>query len=205
MYDIQLHRGDLPQDVAEATRRVARVACDIETSGLDWSTERIGTFQLFIAEYNAVHVVLIDETPPNRLRLLIADQSVTKIFHHAMFDLRFMGHQWGATARAIRCTKIASKVLSPNLEKHSLKALGTRWLGVDIDKSLQASDWTSGALSPGQLRYAAADVLYLPLLMERLEKELEYAGRWEIAQQCFEFIPTRVGLDLIGAGDVFSY
>ena len=49
--------------------------------------------------------------------------------------------------------------------------------------------------------YAASDVLYLHRLKGALDRLLEREGRTELAQACFDFLPARAHLDLLGWGD----
>ena len=62
-------------------------------------------------------------------------------------------------------------------------------------------------LSKAQQDYAASDVLYLHRLRERLDEMLEREGRTKMAQSCFEFLPTRAGMDLAGFDelDIFHH
>ncbi len=73
-------------------------------------------------------------------------------------------------------TMVASQVLcAGRRQEHSLRAVAERCLGVELDKTEQASDW-SGGLSREQLRYAADDVRHLHPLLHSLSRELEDAG-----------------------------
>jgi ribonuclease D len=74
-------------------------------------------------------------------------------------------------------------------------------LSVEISKHQQSSDWAAEELSEAQLAYAASDVLHLHALKEKLEGRLAREGRTEIADACFEFLPTRARLDLAGWDD----
>jgi len=80
-------------------------------------------------------------------------------------------------------------------------------LNIDLSKQQQSSDWGSQTLSEAQLAYAAADVLHLHGLRERLDAMLVREGRLELAQACFEFLPTRARLDLQGwdTEDIFAH
>jgi len=80
-------------------------------------------------------------------------------------------------------------------------------LNIDLSKQQQSSDWGSQTLSEAQLAYAASDVLHLHALRERLDAMLAREGRLELAQACFEFLPTRARLDLQGwdAEDIFAH
>jgi len=91
---------------------VARVAWDVETTGLDWHHDSLGTCQLFAGDVGAV-IIRVGQEKPVRLIGLLEDPAVEKVFHHAPFDLRFMVRAWGARPASIRCTKVASKLLEP--------------------------------------------------------------------------------------------
>jgi ribonuclease D len=75
-------------------------------------------------------------------------------------------------------------------------------LSTDISKAQQSSDWGAPELSKAQTDYAASDVLHLHKLKKELDRMLEREGRAEIAQKCFDFLPTRAQLDLAGWSDV---
>jgi ribonuclease D len=80
-------------------------------------------------------------------------------------------------------------------------------LNIDLSKQQQSSDWGSQSLSEAQLAYAASDVLHLHALRERLDAMLAREGRLELAQACFQFLPTRARLDLQGwdTEDIFAH
>jgi ribonuclease D len=203
---VRKYTGDISSSKAQAARQMGVVGWDIETSGLDWRKDKIATCQVFIPNLD-IDLILVGEAnqaPPNLLSLL-ADPKVMKVFHHAMFDLRFMAAKWGAEARNVVCTKIASKLLEPLEDDHSLKHVLQKHLQVKIDKRSRVSNWLTQSLSQEQLDYAASDVLYLPRLFSCLKNELERADRWHLAEKSFDYLPTRVQLDILGAGDVFSY
>jgi len=74
-------------------------------------------------------------------------------------------------------------------------------LGVDVSKQQQTSDWGAATLTEAQLDYAASDVLYLHRLKAELDVRLAREGRTGLAQACFDFLPVRAELDLLGWGD----
>lgn len=199
-------RDDLTGDLAAALHAAPRVAWDIETSGLDWRSDRIGTCQIHAPEVGTI-IVQLNGHQPTRLPELLADPNVLKVFHHAPFDLRFMSWHWSTSAESIACTKIASKLLAPHApnEAHSLQALLDRHLGVRISKAERISDWLADDLSEEQLRYAAADVTHLLPLLDVLDKELANANVSDLYGRCTQFLPTRVKLEVGGYGDVFAY
>ena len=99
----------------------------------------------------------------------------------------------------VYCTKIASRLTRTYTDRHGLKDLVRELLNIDLSKQQQSSDWGAASLSEAQLDYAASDVLHLHALRERLDRMLAREGRTELAQACFDFLPTRAELDL-GAG-----
>jgi ribonuclease D len=198
--------GDLSPEYETAFRGAGLVSWDIETSGLDFRADRIGTCQIYAPNVGPVIVQVRDQVP-ERMRALLETPSVQKVFHHAPFDLRFMRYRWGARARNVACTKIMSKILSPNLPsaEHSLKPLVLRELGVALDKTERVSDWLADELSGSQISYAAGDVLYLTELYEKLLTRAAYEGVAELVEASFGYLPVRVETDLRGVGDAFAY
>lgn len=198
--------SDIDLDTLAYIRRHGQVGWDIETSGLDWRADSIGTCQLAVDD-EVVVVKLTEGRIPRNLSQLLEDPGVQKVFHHAPFDLRFMTHQWKVLPQNLACTKVASKILEPSLqnEAHSLKPLLERHLGVLISKAEQRSDWTRKVLSESQLQYAASDARYLIPLLETLDGRCRRLGLGRVLDDSFAYLPTRVVLDLRGAGDVFAY
>lgn len=204
---VQVLRGDLPSELAAAFAASPRVAWDVETSGLDWRNDRLGTCQLF-ADGVGVAVVSVGGDVPTRMAALLEDPAVEKVFHHAPFDLRFMVHAWGVRPSAIRCTKVASKLLEPGLpnDAHSLQKLVSRYLGVSLVKGeVRTSDWTASRLTAEQLEYAAGDVLHLSALLAAMSGALRDAGLADLYDACCAFLPARVVLELGNYPDVFAY
>lgn len=197
---------DVPKAFVAAAREHQAVAWDIETSGLDWKSERIGLCQLLVKEHGLSIVKIKKNRRPPNLAAILRDASIQKVFHHAMFDLRFLCYHWDITAENIACTKIASKLLDPEKTKgHTLTALVERYLGVTLDKGSRKSDWLTWGLSPDQLKYAGDDVKYLPDLLDILLKELEKKNRRNLAMRCFAHIPTQVQLEIQGFKDLYAY
>ena len=143
---------------------------------------------------------------PNLARLL-ADPAVVKLMHFARFDVGVLQHTLGITVAPVRCTKIAAKLVRTFTDRHGLRDLCRELLGVEISKQQQTSDWGAPELSPEQLAYAASDVLHLHALWAKLEALLRREGRLELAQACFDFMPARTRLDLLGyeSPDIFAH
>jgi ribonuclease D len=206
---VKVVQGDLPGDVADAFAMESRVAWDVETTGLDWRRDRLATCQLSAGGVGTVVVALGSALGiPGRLGGLLEDPAVEKVFHHAPFDLRFMVSTWGSHPVAIRCTKVASKLLDPGQpnEQHSLQQLAKRFLGVALEKGqVRTSDWTRPDLTSEQIAYAVDDVAYLLPLLDALTDCLNSAGLARLYDACCSFLPSRVDLELARYPDVFAY
>ena len=198
------HKGDLP----DGLKLGPMVAIDCETMGLNPHRDRLCVVQLSRGDGNA-HVVQIaqGQTEAPNLCKLLADPDVLKLFHYGRFDIAAMFNTFGTLAAPVYCTKIASRLVRTYTDRHGLKFLLQEILGVDISKQQQSSDWGAETLTAAQLDYAASDVLHLHRLKTALDKMLEREGRVEIAQSCFDFLPTRARLDLMGwpDTDIFAH
>ncbi len=201
---IMTHQGDLPDGLDLGPV----VAIDTETMGLNPHRDRLCLVQLSSGDDNA-HLVQIakgQKKAPNLARLL-RDRKVLKLFHFGRFDIAALAHAFGAVARPVWCTKIASKLARTSSDRHGLRNLTQELIGVDISKQQQTSDWGADDLSEAQLEYAASDVLYLHRLKAELEQRLAREGRAKLAEACFGFLPDRAMLDLEGwpETDIFAH
>jgi ribonuclease D len=201
---VRLHRGDLP----DLSRYTGAVAIDTETMGLNPHRDRLCVVQLSPGDGSA-DVVQIPKghTDAPNLKALLANPALTKIFHFARFDIAVLYQTFGIMTGPIYCTKIASRLTRTYTDRHGLKDLVREVLNIDLSKQQQSSDWGSDSLTEPQLAYAASDVLHLHALRERLDAMLVREGRSQLAQACFDFLPTRALLDLQGWAeeDIFAH
>lgn len=202
---VYFHEEDLPADVLAP----GPVAVDTETMGLVTHRDRLCVLQ--ISDGNGdEHLVRFANgssyDAPN-LKAVLADPERLKLYHYARFDLAAIYHYMGVMAAPVFCTKIASKMTRTYTDRHGLKNLINEMLGEDISKAQQSSDWGADVLTDAQREYAASDVRFLHRLRETLIPRLEREGRLEMAQACFDFLPTRAKLDLAGwiDKDIFSH
>lgn len=199
-----LHKGDLPDGLDLGPI----VAIDCETMGLVPHRDRLCVVQLSGGDGNA-HLVQISkcQTKAPNLCKVLTDPNVLKLFHYGRFDIAAMYNAFGTLTAPVYCTKIASKLVRTYTDRHGLKNLLQELLSVDISKHQQMSDWGAPDLTNAQLDYAASDVLYLHQLRDVLNERLAREGRTELAQSCFDFLPTRAKLDLAGwpDTDLFSH
>jgi len=196
---VQLHRGDLPEEVDLGPV----VAVDTEAMGLVHGRDRLCLVQLSGGD-GVCHLVQIAKgqcTAP-RLAAMLEDPATLKLFHFARFDVALMRHDLGARTAPLYCTKIASKLVRTYTDRHGLRDLCRELLGIDVQKGQQSSDWGAADLSDAQRHYAASDVLHLHALKARLDAMLVREGRSALAAACFGFVATRAELDLAGWADV---
>lgn len=195
---IFLHHGDLPASVSFR----GSVAVDTETMGLNLNRDRLCLVQLSAGDGDAHLVRILPGTPAPHLVALLADPALLKIFHFARFDVAMLKKNLGVDCAPVYCTKIASKLCRTNTDRHGLKDLCRDLLGVELSKEQQTSDWGAPEPSAEQQHYAAADVLHLHALKDKLDALLAREGRAELAAACHTFLATRAALDLAGWDDV---
>jgi len=201
---VHLHRGDLPNSVSFD----GAIAVDSETMGLSLVRDPLCLVQLSDGGTEA-HLVQLDRNTyeaPN-LKRVLSDAGVLKIFHFARFDIAMFMRDLSVVCAPLYCTRTASRLVRTYTDRHGLKELTKELLGRDISKEQQSSDWGAAELSDAQLAYAASDVLHLHDLKKKLDTMLVREGRVEIAQSCFDFLPTRAALDLAGwdEQDIFAH
>ncbi|MCK5777327.1 MAG: ribonuclease D [Rhodospirillales bacterium] len=201
---MRVHRGDIPAGIDFGDS----VAVDTETQGLNLQRDRLCVVQLSAGD-GVCHLVQMpadDYSAPN-LKALMTDPAVTKIFHFARFDVAIMKRWLGITISPVYCTKIASKLVRTYTDRHGLKDVTRELVGIELSKAQQSSDWASEELTEAQQLYAASDVLNLHAIRDQLQAMLAREGRTELAQACFDFLPTRADLDLAGwpESDIFAH
>ncbi len=194
-----LYQNDLPDGLDLGPT----VAIDCETMGLNPRRDRLCLIQMSGGDGDC-HLVQVSRgqtEAPNLCRML-ENPNVLKLFHFGRFDIAALHNAFGTTTTPVYCTKIASKLVRTFTDRHGLKTLLQDMVGIDISKHQQQSDWGAPQLTDAQLDYAASDVLYLHELKATFDVLLAREGRSELAQACFDFLPTRALLDLAGWPDI---
>lgn len=179
------------------------IAVDTEAMGLNNHRDRLCVIQISDGNGDA-HIVHFPEPKfdcPN-LRKVLFDSKRCKIFHFGRFDISIMHYYLKEEMDNVFCTKIASRLVRTYTDHHGLKDLCNDLIGVKLNKQQQTSDWGAKELSDAQIEYAASDVLYLHKLRDRLTKLLERENRLDLANSCYQFLPTRANLDILGWPDV---
>ena len=190
--DIKLHTNDLPDDLKLGNV----IAVDGEFMGLDVRRDPLCLIQISSGNSDA-HIIQFDRKnykAPNLINVL-ADNSITKIFHFGRADMAHIKYYLKTETNNIFDTKIASKLARSYSDNHSLKALIKEFINIDISKQFQNSDF-GGKLNDAQLKYCANDVIYLHKIHDELIKILERENRIELYKKCLKFLKTRVDLDL---------
>ncbi|MHB9880565.1 ribonuclease D [Pacificimonas sp. ICDLI1SI03] len=200
-----LHEGDLPQGVFGSS---GSIAVDCEAMGLNPHRDRLCVVQLSNGGPDE-HLVRLDRGEYNApvLKALLADQNRLKILHFARFDIAAVKRWLGVTMAPVYCTKIVSKLIRTYTDRHGLAELARETIGQDMSKKQQSSDWGAPRLSDAQVEYAASDVRYLHEIKQVLDERLAREGRTALAQSCFDFLPIRAELDLLGWDqvDIFAH
>ncbi|MEE8658765.1 Ribonuclease D [Acetobacteraceae bacterium EV16G] len=204
-----LHDGDLPSGLDFGDI----VAIDTEAMGLNPHRDRLCLVQLSAGDGTA-HLVQIRPPRPDgsyadcpNLKALLTNPQTTKLMHFARFDVALLQHALKIEVTPVICTKIAARLVRTFTDRHGLAHLCRELLGIELLKQQQTSDWGAEILNSDQLNYAASDVLYLHALWARLKTLLERENRMALAQACFDFLPTRAKLDILGYTDpdIFSH
>lgn len=207
LQDFQVCDRDLDEATLSNYLQGEALAVDTETMGLLPHRDRLCLVQLCNEEgkVSVVRIAKGQTTAPNLKKLLEAT-NIVKIFHFARFDIATLRHYLNIHVQPVFCTKIASKLVRTYTPRHGLKELVMELEQVELDKSSQSSDWgNADNLSEAQLSYAANDVRYLVSLRQKLITRLQREERLELAQKCFECLPTIVTLDLLQFKDLFEH
>jgi ribonuclease D len=204
--NITLYQNDLPEN--HKLTNAQSVAIDAESLGLNYlGRDKLCLLQLCSGNQE-VFIVQFDRNKyksPNLCKFL-SNENILKIAHFARFEIGILKHYLNIDLKNIYCTKIASKLARTYTDKHGLYDITKELIGITLNKSQQSSDWGLKELSQEQKEYAALDVVHLHKLKEKLDIMLKREGRIELAKRCFDFLSTRVNLDLNGWNeDIFNH
>ena len=200
--DIKLHKEDLPDEITFSDK----IAIDCEFTGLNIQRDRLCLLQISSGK-NDAHIIQLNKDNYNapNLKNVLANEDVNKLFHFARADLLFIKKYLEVDIKNVNCTKIMSKIARSYSDKHGLKDLIKEFIGIDVSKQLQTSDF-GGELSEKQIKYCAQDVVYLHKIYESLKKILEREKRLELYNNTIKFINTRVELDFASfKEDIWSH
>ncbi len=192
--NITLYQDDLPDDLDLGDS----IAIDSETLGLNIKRDKLCLIQISSGDGSAHLVQFQNNYDAPNLKKILTNDKILKIFHFARFDIAVLQYYLNIKMNNFYCTKIASKLVRTYTDFHGLKDLCNELIKQNISKKEQSSNWNNNILSEAQLKYAASDVLYLHKLKDKLDEMIKKTNRTQLAQKCFEFLSTRVELDILG-------
>lgn len=171
-------------DPAEALRDITEsgIMCfDLETTGLDPITDRIG-----VVIVGTEHAVYLLRQPPEWMPKVLADPGIRKVGFNLKFDLSFLlAHYGDFLVRNVRDLYLEELLLSERRQgqRHDLATVLNRRLGIQIAKGIdhEQVDWT-GDLSADMVRYAREDVEKLPLLDAEMDRQLALTYQTQAAE-----------------------
>lgn len=179
----RLNRG---MDLISSTKQLA-AACErlsveafvsVDTEFLRETTywPKLCLFQLAGREETFLVDALAPDLDLKPIFELMANEAVVKVFHAARQDIEIVWHRARLIPHPVFDTQVAAMVLGFG-DQISYDQLVQRLVGVEIDKSNRFTDWSKRPLSQAQLDYAAADVIHLRPVYEKLLARLEKRGR----------------------------
>ena len=202
--DIKLHKNDLPDEIKLDDKK--SLAIDSEFSGLNVNRDKLYLVQISTGN-NDAHVIQLnrDNYDAPNLKKLLNNKQIEKIFHFARADMAFIKKYLNIDVQNVNCTKVMSKIARSYSDKHGLKDLAKEFLGIELSKQHQSSDF-GGKLNDKQLKYCANDVIYLHKIYSALREILIREKRFELYEKSIKFIHTRVDLDLaLFTEDIWSH
>jgi ribonuclease D len=110
------------------------------------------------------------------IEILINDR-ITKVFHAVKQDLDVLEKAFQIKPKKVFDLQLASGFLG-DYSNPSYNRLAKDFLGIDLDKKMQFSDWTKRPLSQEQLTYAASDVTHLYNLFPKIKEALGEKYSW---------------------------
>ncbi|MBK8978981.1 MAG: HRDC domain-containing protein [Planctomycetes bacterium] len=167
----------------EALERSTEVAIDTEANSMFAYRERLCLVQLSTRTRDYVVDPLAVDVAP--LGVILADPGILKVLHGAEFDVLLLKRECGFEIASLFDTRVAASSLG--FEAPGLAAVLRDWLGVELDKRFQRSDWGKRPLSDGQIEYARSDTTHLLELARLLRAELRAKGSphvEEVAAEC---------------------
>lgn len=173
-------RGQEPPRVITDNSALAHLIGELRTAGsFGYDSEFIGEHTYHpklcvIQVATTTHVSLIDPMSGLELQpfwLLLADASVEKIVHAGLQDLEPALRHTGQPPRNVFDAQIAAAFAGFHYPI-GMGKLAQALIGADPHQGVKFSQWDRRPLSAMQLRYAADDVRYLPLLRHTLREKL---------------------------------
>ncbi len=167
----------------------SRIAVDTESNSLYAYREQVCLIQISVpdTDYLVDPFALEDLSP---LGPVLASSEVEKIFHAADYDLIVLQRDYGFTCGALFDTMWAARILG--WPRVGLANILEEQFGVHVNKKFQRYNWGKRPLDAKAIRYARMDTHYLLELREIEAQALRQRGRWQEAQEVFEYLRKHV-------------
>lgn len=200
---------DIPEGIFNNFMKLEKIAVDTELHGLTMNRDQICLVQLCDQEEQVCLVRPKRDGGYSRLKALMENKDVLKVFHFALTDVAFFQTSLNIEVTPFCCTKVMSKLIRTYTQNHGLKDLHMELLGIQMEKEQQQTNWAESDLSQNQLKYAANDVLRLLEIFERLQKMIISRNRLpggksisELNETAQSMLPGMVELLVHGYGDL---
>ena len=199
---------DIPDNIIESYLSESEIAIDTELHGLRLFRDEVCLVQICDDKKNVCLIKPDKNQTPPKLKRLLTDSDVTKVFHFAISDVAFIKTSLNIDVKPFCCTKVMSKLIRTYTQEHGLKNLILEIHGKQINKENQQSNWDSSKLTENQLEYAANDVLYLVNIYRKLLEMMNKRSPLksgitisELNQKAQSILPGLVELLIHGYGD----
>jgi ribonuclease D len=152
----------------------AEIAVDTEADSFFSYREKVCLMQITAGAHDWLVDPLagLDLSP---LGAILADPRRIKVFHDGEYDVLILKRAWGFDFGGLFDTRVAASALGE--ANPGLASVLKAHFDLDLDKSMQRSDWSARPLTQKQIRYAQFDTHYLVDLMHRQKEALARAGR----------------------------
>ena len=204
-----LVHDDIPEGIFNKLMKLEKIAVDTELHGLTMNRDQICLVQICDQEEQVCLVRPKQGAGVSRLKALMENKDVLKVFHFALTDVAFFQTSLNIEVTPFCCTKVMSKLIRTYTQNHGLKDLHMELLGIQMEKEHQQTNWAESDLSQNQLKYAANDVLRLLEIFERLQKMIISRNRLpggksisELNETAQSMLPGMVELLVHGYGDL---
>ncbi len=134
------------------------------------------------------------------LRDLLSAPKPIKIAHNAKFDAKWILHHLNVEIGGVFDTLLASQIIAAGDDgrRHSLVEVASHFLGTELDKSEQVSDWSAPELSQSQIEYAARDASTMIPLREKIVERLKADELIRVAKLEFDCVLPIAAMELNG-------
>ena len=209
MMNEYLIHDDIPEGTFNNFMNLEKIAVDTELHGLTMNRDQICLVQICDQEEQVCLVRPKQDGGYSRLKALMENKDVLKVFHFALTDVAFFQTSLNIEVTPFCCTKVMSKLIRTYTQNHGLKDLHMELLGIQMEKEQQQTNWAESDLSQKQLKYAANDVLRLLEIFERLQQMIISRNRlpggktiYELNQTAQSMLPGMVDILVHGYGDL---